>query len=154
MRKHLIYFLGFIFILSSCGPKISTSISKNYTPTDYREDIRIYGLQDVIPEKSEELGIVKIGDTGFSTKCGWDIAIESAKIEARKTGGNAIKIIEHKPPTVMGSSCHRITAKILKVEKFDEIQIFIRVIAFFRYELCIVSSTVLKSSLSIGQIYK
>lgn len=122
MKKYSFNFIVLILFLSSCGPRISTTISKSYSPTDYREDIRIFGLQDAIPQKSEELGIIKIGDTGFSTKCGWDIVIESAKLEARKAGGNAIKIIEHKPPTAMGSTCHRITAKILKVEKFETIQ--------------------------------
>jgi hypothetical protein len=41
-------------------------------------------------------------------------------MEARKIGGNAIKISKHKPPN-MGSTCHRITAVILRIENASEI---------------------------------
>lgn len=121
MRKISILLIGCVLILSSCTPKISTTISKNYSALDYREEVKVFGLQDPVPTNSEELGIVKIGDTGFSTICGWDVVIDKAKMEARKVGGNAIKITDHIPPSMMGSSCHRITAKILKVENFDSI---------------------------------
>ena len=67
---------------------------------------------------SEELGIVKIGSTDFSYNCGWEVVVDIAIIEARKIGGNAIKITEHIKPNIMGNSCHNITAKILKVENF------------------------------------
>jgi len=119
MRKISILLIGFTLLLSSCAPKISTVISKTYSTLDYREEVKVLGLHDPIPIHSEEIGIVKIGDTGFSTNCGWDVVINKATMEARKIGGNAIKITSHIPPSAMGSSCHRITAKILKVESFD-----------------------------------
>lgn len=114
--------LGTIFILNSCAPKVSTTISKSYPALDYREDVKVFGIQDSEPANAEELGIVKIGDAGFTKDCGLDVVLEKAKAEARKVGGNAIKIIEHNPPG-FGSSCHRITAKILKVEHFDSLPI-------------------------------
>lgn len=119
MRKISILVLVCSILLSSCAPKISTSIRKTYLPLDYREEVKVLGLHDPIPIHSEEIGIVKIGDTGFSVNCDWDVVITKATLEARKIGGNAIKIINHIPPSAMGSSCHRITAKILKVEQFD-----------------------------------
>lgn len=122
MRQIAIFSIGCLLILSSCAPKISTSISKNYSALDYREEVRVFGLQDPVPNNSEELGVLKIGDTGFSTNCGWDVVINKAKIEARKVGGNAVKITDHIPPSAFGSSCHRITAKILKVESFNDLQ--------------------------------
>lgn len=103
----------------SCAPRVTTTISKSYSPVDYREDIRVLGLQDPLPTKFDVLGTVKIGDTGFSTNCGWDVVVENAKMEARKAGGNAIKIVQHTPPSIMGSSCHQIAANILRVENFD-----------------------------------
>ena len=108
-----------LILLSSCSPKISTNLSKTYTPLDYKQEIVTIGLSESEPDNLEVLGQVKIGDTGFSTKCGYDIMINKAKLEARKAGGNAIKIIEHKPPSAFGSSCHRITAKILKIEDIE-----------------------------------
>lgn len=101
--------------LYACNPKISTSLSKNYPPTDYKQDILILGLNDEIPINSEDLGEIKIGDGGFTTNCGYDVVIEAAKLEARKAGGNAIKITEHKLPSALGSSCHRIKARVLKI---------------------------------------
>lgn len=121
MKQILILLIGCVLILNACTPKISTTISKNYSALDYREEVTVLGIHDHVPADSEELGVVKIGDSGFSTDCGWDIVIDKAKIEARKVGGNAIKITNHIPPSPMGSSCHRITAKILKVENFDDI---------------------------------
>lgn len=143
MRKISILLIGCIFILSSCTPKISTTISKNYSALDYREEVKILGLQDPVPTNSEELGVVKIGDTGFSTNCGWDVVIDKAKMEARKVGGNAIKITDHIPPSMMGSSCHRITAKILKVENFDNIP-----------AVAIVDSTILNADYAILYVYR
>lgn len=114
----LFVIVGFIFF-SSCSPKISTSLSKSYPPLDYKQEVLVIGLDQAVPENSEVLGQVKIGDTGFSTNCDYDIVIDKAKLEARKAGGNAIKIIEHTPPSAMGSSCHRIIAKILKVDNIE-----------------------------------
>jgi hypothetical protein len=119
MRKISVLLIGFILMVGSCAPRISTAISKKYSALDYREEVRVLGLQDPVPTNSEKLGVIKIGDTGFSTNCGWDVVIDKAKMEARKVGGNAIKITDHILPSVMGSSCHKITATILKVENFD-----------------------------------
>ena len=104
-----------LLLLTACSPKISTSITKTYPALDYREEVVVIGLDDPMPADAEQIGTVKIGDSGFSTDCGWDIVIEKATAEARKAGGNAIKIIKHSPPNALGSTCHRITALILKV---------------------------------------
>jgi hypothetical protein len=121
MRKKCIFVLLIIslIVLSSCNPKISTSLTKNYPPIDYKQEILVIGLGQEEPKNSEVLGVVKIGDTGFTTKCGYDIVIDKAKLEARKAGGNALKIIEHKPPTILGSTCHRIKAKVLRVQGIE-----------------------------------
>lgn len=120
MKKlHGLLIISALILFSSCNPKISTNISKSYPPLDYKQDIVVIGLDQSEPDNIEVLGQVKIGDTGFTTNCSYDIVIDKAKLEARKAGGNAIKIIEHNPPTAMGSTCHRITAKILKVENIE-----------------------------------
>jgi hypothetical protein len=121
MKQIIFLATSCLLIFSSCSPKISTQVIKNYSPLDYRQEVRVFGLSEQVPLNSEEIGTVKIGDTGFSTNCGWEVVIDKAKGEARKAGGNAIKIIDHIPPSMMGSSCHRIKAKILKVDNFDNI---------------------------------
>lgn len=122
MKKlHLVSLILIAGVISSCNPKISTSISKSYPALDYKKEVMVIGITESVPENSEVIGQVKIGDTGFSTKCSYEIVIDKAKLEARKAGGNAIKLIEHKPPSAMGSSCHRITADILKVEYIENL---------------------------------
>ena len=107
--------LSVLLISGSCSPKISTSISSAYAPLDYKEEVVVLGLTHPEPDSAEFLGYVKISDTGFTANCGYDLVIDKAKLEARKVGGNIIKVVEHLPPS-FSSSCHRIVAKILKVE--------------------------------------
>ncbi len=122
--KHItILFIGCILALSSCAPKISTTLNKKYTATDHNAEVRVFELHDPVPNGAEEIGVLKIGDTGFTTNCTWDVVIDKAKMEARKAGGNAIKITDHTPPSFFGSTCHRITAKILRVSNWDGIPI-------------------------------
>ncbi len=119
MRQIRIILLGITVIFSSCAPKISTSISKNYGTLDSKMRVNVFDLNDSVPLNTEVLGYVKIGDTGFSTNCSWDVVIDKAKNEARQVGGNAIKIVDHRPPSLMGSTCHRIKAIILKVSNSE-----------------------------------
>jgi hypothetical protein len=113
--KHLLFGLITI-ILAACAPSVTTKLIKTYSSLDFNEEVTVIDITEVPPESATEIGTVKIGDTGFSTDCGWGVVIEEAKKEARKAGGNAIKIIEHFPPSVFGSSCDRITALILKID--------------------------------------
>ena len=106
--------LGIVFCLASCSPKISTSIRKEYETLHYEENVVVLQTNDKQPEDAEVLGIVKVGDTGFSTKCNYETVLDKAKLEARKAGGNAIRITKHKEPDFW-STCHRIDALILKL---------------------------------------
>jgi hypothetical protein len=115
MRIQLWTYFSFIIFLCACSPKVKPTITKSYPPLDYRETVSVLGLNEDAPANAEILGTVKIGDSGFSTNCGYDVAIEKAINEARKVGGNAIQITKHIPPNLMGSTCHRITARILRL---------------------------------------
>lgn len=120
VTKQIAFFLiASLLVITSCSPKVSSKFSKKYPALDYREEVRVFDLQDPVPSNPEELGVVKIGDTGFTTHCGYTEVIEKAKTEARSVGGNAIKITKHTLPNMWGSSCHQITATILKVDHFD-----------------------------------
>ncbi|MEO6683373.1 MAG: hypothetical protein ABIN48_11190 [Ginsengibacter sp.] len=90
-------------------------MSKKYPTLDYKQAVLVIGIDQPEPDHAEVLGKVKIGDNGLTLDCTYETVIDKAKMEARKVGGNAIKIIEHKPPSTLGTSCHRITANILRV---------------------------------------
>ncbi|MDA8758307.1 hypothetical protein N9M69_02950 [Flavobacteriaceae bacterium] len=109
-----------LILLSSCSPKILTNLSKSYALLDYKQKVEVLGLTELEPDNAEVLGEVKIIDTGFSINCGYDVVLDKARLEARKVGGNIIKITEHEPPSIFGSSCHRIKARILKIEDIDK----------------------------------
>ena len=102
-----------VLLLVGCSPKITTSINNNLSPLPYQQPILVLPSNEEIPEDAIFIGSIKIGDSGFTTKCSYLEVIELAKLEARKAGGNIVKITEHKPPS-MGSTCHRISASILK----------------------------------------
>jgi len=119
MKRLLLVLISISLI--ACSPKVTTKLTKTYPSLDYKQEVTVIGITEETPPTATEIGVVKIGDTGFSTNCGWDVVIEKAKMEARKAGGNVLKIIEHTPPSMMGSSCDRITAKILKIENPDEL---------------------------------
>lgn len=113
--KHVLLFLAF-GLLYSCAPKVTTTIQKSLAPLAATEEVKVISITDRAPSDAQYLGTVKIDDNGFSTNCKWDVIIAKAQAEARKVGGNALKILDHYPPVAMGSSCDRIVARILKVD--------------------------------------
>jgi hypothetical protein len=106
----------------SCSPKVTSSLIKKYEPLDFTENVTVLGLEEEVPAEAELLGEIKIGDSGFTTKCTYEDVIAKAKLEAMKIGGNVLKITEHKTPSSMGSSCHRIMAKILKMNDLSKLK--------------------------------
>lgn len=124
MKKLNGFFILIIVIaFNSCSPKITTSLIKKYPALDYQQEVIVIGIEQQVPDSSEVIGQVRIGDSGLSTNCGYDMVIDKAKLEARNAGGNAIKITEHTPPSMMGSSCHRIKANILKVKNIESLRV-------------------------------
>ena len=107
--------LTITLLTTACAPKIRTKVSQKYAPLDYQEEVLVLEPEDASPEGAEVLGTVKVGDSGMTMQCNYAQVMEKAKEEARKSGGNAIKITEHKVPNFM-SSCHRITADILRAD--------------------------------------
>ena len=106
--------------VASCSPKVVTQMSKSYEPLNYQEAVVVLSSEQAAPPEAELLGELKIGDTGFSTKCDYEEVIVAAKEAARKAGGNVVKITEHKLPG-LASSCHRIKANILRVADTDQL---------------------------------
>ena len=116
MKKLAFLFLIAIFmVISSCAPRVVTRLKKTYPVLKYNEKVIVYTLEQEAPVDAEVIGQVNVGDSGFSTDCSYDVVLNLAKLEARKAGGNAIKITSHKTPNFW-STCHQITATILKIK--------------------------------------
>jgi len=113
MKKLLIVSLPLVVL--ACSPKVKSKITTQYAALPADERVVLFDKNESMPTEAVSIGTVKIGDTGFSVDCGWDVTVERAKEAARAAGGNALKIIQHKKPSG-GSTCDRITAEIYKIE--------------------------------------
>ncbi|MFD1631562.1 hypothetical protein [Pseudopedobacter beijingensis] len=114
MINKMLLFIG-IGIFCSCSPKVSTNSVTKYEALSYDEQVFILNVNEEAPHEAEILGTIKIGDSGFTTKCDYDLVMEQAKLEARKIGGNVVKLTKFQPPS-MSSTCYRISANILRVD--------------------------------------
>jgi hypothetical protein len=108
--------LFFLLIGSGCSPKIKTNITQILPPLDYYEKVIVLGISEEVPILASEIGNIKISGNELSAYCEFQSIIELAKLEAVKAGGNVLKLTDHTSPTALGNACHKIAAKILKVE--------------------------------------
>lgn len=117
MKHHyLILILASYTLFVSCTPSIHTTIYKKLPLNNSNGKVQIFGIKEKIPPNAEKIGIVKITDSGFTLNCNFDLVSNLAKEEAKKIGGDAIKLTKHDLPDFK-SSCHRITADILKLSE-------------------------------------
>ena len=139
--------IGLLFIgfFSSCSPPhIARNIHKSYPALDNSIEVTVIKIDENIPFKYEELGTVKLEDSGTTgkKKCTYDALLALAIDEAKKVGGNAIKITESIPPgwrkggtgyppvgAVIGvgvrleyHQCHTLSVLILKTYEENDIQ--------------------------------
>nr|WP_319401431.1 hypothetical protein [uncultured Carboxylicivirga sp.] len=112
--KKILLFGAVMLLFVACSPKVSTTITQAQPTLDYKDNVRVIGLDEPMPDSCCYIGEIRITDSGFTTKCSYNIVIEKAIAEARKAGGNAIKITKHVSPSLW-SSCHQINAQILQI---------------------------------------
>ncbi|MCL6268002.1 hypothetical protein [Flagellimonas myxillae] len=113
-NKEFLILLVSFFLITSCNPKITTALVKDYKTLECDKEVTVFELDEKQPEDAEVLGVLALRDTGFTVKCNYEVVVDKAKLEARKAGGDAIKITMHKKPNFW-STCHRIDATILKL---------------------------------------
>jgi len=119
MRK-LQWLFGIVIFLVGCAPRVTIDIDKGRSPLDFREEVKVLDIGETVPEEAHLIGTVKVGDSGFTIDCDYQVVIEKAKMEARKSGGNLVKITDHQLPDLR-SSCHRITAQIYYLENIEQV---------------------------------
>ena len=108
-------FLSAVLLFASCATSISTKlVNKNYQKLNDDNQIIVLEKNEELPSGSELIGDLKIGDSGFTTDCGYNKVIADATAAAKNSGANIIKVIELKEPSVFGSTCYRLKAKIYR----------------------------------------
>ncbi|MBP5625615.1 MAG: hypothetical protein J6W98_01720 [Bacteroidales bacterium] len=115
MKKFLLFVLGSAMLVG-CSPKISSNLTRSYSPLAEDEEVVVLELGAPVPAEAELLGDISIGDTGFtSTKNGtYEEVLALAKEKARAAGGNVISITNHRTPDGQ-STIHRIKGNIYRV---------------------------------------
>lgn len=121
MKKlHLIVMLLAALLTVGCSTSIKTTLAdKSLTSLAPTADVVVISQEDALPAGAKLIGKVKVGDSGFTTDCGYNTVIGHAKAEARKAGGNAIKLTSVKKPNALTSTCYRIEANILSIVDID-----------------------------------
>jgi hypothetical protein len=113
MKK--LFFLTSILLFVSCSTSISTKLaSTNYQKLSDENQIIMLEKTDVLPDKSVFIGDVKIGDSGFTTDCGYNQVLSDVTTTARNAGANIVQIVQLKKPSALGSTCYRMKAKMYR----------------------------------------
>ncbi len=116
MTRKFVFLFVATLLLCGCSASISSSSLKSYSPTPYSQNIDVYNQYDIIQKETELVGTIEYDDTGFSLNCDYSNMISSFIEEARKMGGDAVKIVTMKEPD-RRSTCYRGSANVLKYHK-------------------------------------
>ncbi|MCL6217604.1 hypothetical protein [Zunongwangia pacifica] len=97
--------------------KLKGEAVQQFTPLNNNDVVVVIEEYKKIPDSipSKTIGEFHLKDGGLTVDCSYEHVLSLAKNEARKLGGNAIKITAHKLPNAL-SICHQITFKILKID--------------------------------------
>ena len=103
-----------IEVFSGCGAAVQTSrTGKTYAPLASNEEVFIYSRGNV-PVNAVKVGTIRIGDTGFTVGQTYDVAIDRAKDQCRKLGGNVLEITQVLSPDAWSTS-YRISTVAYKI---------------------------------------
>jgi hypothetical protein len=110
-------FIVLTLLLASCSPKLVTNyVNTSFPMVNRYESFGIVDSDTVSLASEQFIGQIEVKDNGLSINCDYWTVLEQIKNEARKTGGNLIRIDEHKKPSTFGSSCHQIKASVFRVD--------------------------------------
>lgn len=121
MNRNQIVLWTCVIFMFSCAPMKTIHMTKIYPSLPDTEEVVVIAAGETIPFQYEELGTIKLGDGGITTKCNYNDLLSIAIKEARKAGGNAIKVVENIPPHferyglgLTYTNCHTIFVMILR----------------------------------------
>ena len=98
---------------------MSVEINQRLPVLDYRQDVQLIPLSDPIPSYSNLLGTITIDGYKLKKNCDENALLEKAKLKARETGGDAIKIVKYLPNYTL-RGCAQMTIYILKLPEKEK----------------------------------
>lgn len=119
------FLLPILALFTACSPKlIVKKKSEAYEPIQDHEPFALLGLEDSLDlDESLLVATVTVKDAGLTLFCDYHTVLDIALRQARTSGGNLMKILEHREPYDFGSSCHQIYASVYRVpdaRKFEK----------------------------------
>lgn len=104
-------FLAALF-LASCSPLVTTTLIKAKAPLEEGEEVTVLQKEDPEPEDAVVLKTIRMQGKDY------DDLIGMATDEARTTGGEVLKIVDHLNPDIT-SPRHRVSALVLSADESD-----------------------------------
>lgn len=107
--------IGILIIvgLSSCSPKITSSLINKQPALSLEDKVALLDEQHNLPDGTIKIGDLRFQDSGFSNDCSFNSLMNKARQEARKNGANVVKVIEKKKPDLW-STCYRLKIELHK----------------------------------------
>ena len=104
-------------IITGCqsAPKVIAELTDHY-PARLADSVMVYETGDQVPAEAKVIGTVKVTDGGGMTpayKCLYSNMLTLAVRKTAESGGNALRIDQHKEPSMWKSGCHRIWGSML-----------------------------------------
>ncbi|MEA4936012.1 MAG: hypothetical protein VB102_05135 [Paludibacter sp.] len=118
MKKLTILIFLSAFFYSCMPPVVNRMIMKTYPQKDSATTVKVYFDKSELPSSSESLGIVSVYDGGASIHCDSVAVVNIIKDEVYRAGGNAAYVSEHIRPSFWGSTCHQMTATLLRINNY------------------------------------
>ncbi|WP_400193195.1 hypothetical protein [Hymenobacter sp. B81] len=100
--------------LAACAPAVKLQSTQRLPPIAAQEAFLVLKEGEVFDVQGQELGDIRIKDTGFTLSCNYDKVVALAVTRARQMGANVLWIYEHRLPSTR-STCHQIRAKAMRV---------------------------------------
>ncbi|HEY2775238.1 MAG TPA: hypothetical protein VGK20_14415 [Candidatus Binatia bacterium] len=98
---------------AGCGPSVYMRTDHAYpglAPTCCPD---LYQMNDAVPGNALLIGEVRLGDTGFSTRCSQQEAMERVRAQACRIGADLVKITAQNYPNFV-STCYRVRAGLYR----------------------------------------
>jgi hypothetical protein len=117
--KIFVLSISLTFILLSCSSPVYKSYKTTgvkYPATSQSVPVTVFDVTEAIPPGYQNIGTVRIGDSGWSVNCGYNAVLLKATNACRKMGGTALKIVTITEPDFIGTTCYRLFAYVLREE--------------------------------------
>jgi len=103
-------------LLTGCqtAPKVIAELTEHY-PARQADSVMVYELGDQVPAEAKVIGTVRVTDGGITPayNCLYSNMVSLAVRKTAESGGNALRIDQHKEPSFWTSTCHRIWGSML-----------------------------------------